>query len=303
MANIDQYLYAIRQLRRWSHNLSVSLAPDTDINAGPSASTVDIYGLPFQLSDQTRQKSGVGAAVDAGGEWSLPLSRTVRLRLGGQIDSRIYPSDGAFDDTTLAAHAGPRFISSRWDVSPLLTVFRRWYGGKFYNQGIGGTAQAIFYAAPKVGLSGAIGAQQVTYASPPGQNGAAISATLGFFYTLTRQSELSGSLTVSRQNAELKAYANTARQVQLSYYRELPHGYSFSIQPSYVWIDYDAPLAAFGVARADRQWTVQATLLNRRIDIAGFTPRLLYAYTRNTSDISLYAYSRNRFEIGLTRTF
>jgi outer membrane protein len=62
-------------------------------------------------------------------------------------------------------------------------------------------------------------------------------------------------------------------------------------------------LAAFGVARADHQWTMQLALLNRRIDIAGFTPRLTYAYTRNASNIALYSYDRNRLEVGLTRTF
>lgn len=300
-ANVDQYLYAIRESRRWSFNFALALAPDTNLNAGPGVTTVDIYGLPFQLSPDARRQSGVGVSVDAGGEWSAPLSERTRLRLGAQIHRTDYPGS-EFDDMTLAVYAGPRFIQRRWEISPLLTGFRRWYGNGFYNEGIGGSLQGIFYPSRRLGLSAVVGGQAVTYALKD-QSGPSVTGALSFFYTLTPDSVLSGSLSVARQEARVAAYASTTRQIQIGLSRDLPHGYTASVQPSYAWIGYDAALAAFGVPRRDRQLSAQVTVLNRRIDVFGFTPRLSYTYTHNASDIALYGYVRSRAEVGLTRVF
>ncbi|MGH6972162.1 MAG: surface lipoprotein assembly modifier, partial [Caulobacteraceae bacterium] len=301
-ANVQRYLYVIRLSRTWSYNLSVSLAPDTDLNAGPSIQTVSLFGLPFELSKEAQRKSGVGVTVDAGGEWSPRVSRTLWLRAGAQLDTSDYP-DGAFDDTTLSGYAGVRFISGKWDVSPLATYFRRWYGGHVYNDGAGASLQATYYVTQRVALSGALTGQYVSFGPPPGQSGPALSASLGALYTLSPTSFVSGQISVAREWAEFGAYANTAVQLKLGYYRDLPAGFSVSVGPSWTRVAYDARLAAFPVARVDNQWGVEATVLNRRIDIAGFTPRLAYTYTLNRSDLPLYAYDRNRFELGFTRAF
>jgi hypothetical protein len=48
---------------------------------------------------------------------------------------------------------------------------------------------------------------------------------------------------------------------------------------------------------------MQIALLDRKIDYHGFTPRIIYTYTRNNSSIPLYRFSRNRVELGITRSF
>jgi outer membrane protein len=300
--NIQRYLNAIRLERRWSYNLAVALAPDTDINAGPSVQTVDIFGLPFQLSAQTRKQSGVGVTASGGGEWSPHLGGDVWLRAGGEVGTSDYPQ-GLFDDTTVSGYAGLRFITGRWDVSPLATYFRRWYGGVSYDQGAGASLQATYFVTQRVALNGSVSAQYVDYAPPLGQSGPETTASLATLYTLSPTSFVSGQVSVAKQWAELPVYANTAVQLQVGYYRDLPRGFSISVEPSWVRIDYAARLAAFAAARVDNLWGLQATVLNRRLDFAGFTPRLLYAYTLNDSNLPLYAYRRNRFEVGLTRAF
>jgi hypothetical protein len=302
IANIDQYLYAIRQSRRWSYNVSLAAAPDTNLNAGPAVGQIDIFGLPFQLSDQTRHHSGVGAAVDLGGGWSTPASRRLRLSLGAQFHGLIYPNHD-FDDLSLAVYAGPELLLRRWDVGVRAVAFRRWYGDRDYNRGAGGSLNGVYYLSSRFGLAGSAGAQMIRFAALPEQDGVAASGSLGGFYAPDPLSLARASIAVTRQTAKTRAYAYTAEQLILGYDRDLPGGLSVSLEPSVAHSRYDAPLAAFGKVRADWQWTAQVTLLDRRIDVAGFTPRLLYAFTRNESDIPLYSYQRNRFEIGVTRVF
>ena len=83
--------------------------------------------MPFDLSEEARQRSGVGLVLDAGGEWSPRLGAGKRLRLGLNVQRREYTGSD-FDDMTLATYAGPRIVSGRWDLSLLGSAYLRWTG-------------------------------------------------------------------------------------------------------------------------------------------------------------------------------
>src|SRR5579864_4713512 len=62
LKNIDRYLSAIRSLKTFSYTIALSIASDSNINAGPATDTVSLYGLPFQLSQSAKGNNGVGLA-------------------------------------------------------------------------------------------------------------------------------------------------------------------------------------------------------------------------------------------------
>jgi len=299
MADIDRYLDAIRQARALGSDIAAGPTPQASLDIGRTIPVVDVPVTPLQPA---RGQSALGLSLDVAGEWSPSVGQDLNLRLGGQLQTADYRTTD-FDDTIVATYAGLRFTSGRWEVSPLATYYRRWYEGSFYNQGSGASLETTFFATPKLALDAVVTAQYVDYGPPAGQNGLAVSTTFGAVYTLSSASFVSGSAGVVRQWAALDPYANTALQFQLGYTHDLPAGFAFSFQPSYVLAHYDAPAPGYAVARLDHQWDLQLTLQNHRFKIAGFTPRVLYAYTRDSSTIALYAYQRNRFEIGLTRVF
>jgi hypothetical protein len=45
------------------------------------------------------------------------------------------------------------------------------------------------------------------------------------------------------------------------------------------------------------------SLLNRRFEYHGFTPRFSYVFSEQHSNIPLYSFTRNQFQIGLTSLF
>jgi len=301
-ANVDGFLNQIRLSKDWSFGLSVALAPDTNINGASTAREVDIYGLPFELSDDARRKSGIGAAMDAHVEWAPRIAPNGRLRIGGAFQRSEY--DGArFDDMTLAGQIGPRFVFPKWDVSLLATGFRRWYGGSAYAWSLGGRAEAMHYAGPRTVLSGTMGVLRITDEFDHSRSRWTYTAGLGGTRQLNQTSGVSLRLGVNRQVAEQPAYSNWSGVVTAGFYRELPKGFSVYLEPSFALTDYDAPLLAFGKARSDRLASVSAAVLSRRIVFWRFTPRLAYTYARNFSNIALYDYDRHRIEIGLTTVF
>ena len=45
------------------------------------------------------------------------------------------------------------------------------------------------------------------------------------------------------------------------------------------------------------------SLLNRRFEYHGFTPRFSYVFSEQNSNIPLYSFTRSQFQIGLTSLF
>jgi len=301
-ANIDTFLSQIRMSKDWSFGLSLAIAPDTNINGASTSREVDIYGLPFRLSDDARQKSGIGAAIDANVEYAPRISSNGRMRLGAAVQRREYAGT-QFDDMTIAVQAGPRFVLPRWDVSALATGFRRWYGGDTYASSLGGRIEATHYAGPRTVLSGTVAALHIEDERDDARSRWVYSAVLGGMRQLSQTSGVTLRLGANRQVANESAYSNWTGVVSAGYYRELPAGFSVYLEPSFSFTDYDAPLAAFGKARSDRVGSVTAAVLNRKVVFWRFTPRLAYSFTKADSNIDLYDYKRHRVEIGVTTVF
>jgi len=302
IANIDRYLLAIRRLKRYSYNLALAVAPDTNLNAGPALESVTLYGLPFQLSAEAKQQGGVGVAVDAGGEWAQPLSQNLKFRFGAQLDRSQYPAT-QFDDMSISVHAGPRLTLNRWDFNALLTASERWFGDSPYLRSLGGGVDATYYISSRTGVSVGVNYNNAAYPDYSYQNGPVVSASWGVFYTPTTSSLVSAAAVLSRTDADDAGYANWAEQVGVSYSDDLKGGFTVSLSPSFTRISYDAEIPTFGVVRQDKLLILQAAVLDRAIDFHGFTPRLIYSFSRNLSNVPLYSFTRNRVEIGLTRFF
>lgn len=302
IANIDQYLYAIREAKDWSYSLSVAMAPDTNLNAGTSSREVSLYGLPFELSEDARKHSGVGLSAEGAVEFAPRIGAHTRLRLGLAAQRREY-SGNDFDDMGLAAYAGPRLVSSRWDVSVLATGFKRWYGAKPLVHALGGRIEATYYLTPDLGLSGGLAAQALDHARDDARDGALYSANLGLFHPLGSTSAISVKTAANRQTARDPAYANWSVNGSVAYFRELPAGFTVSFQPTFGLTRYDGVLPVLGEKRMDRSVSGELTLLNRHLVLSRFTPRVAYTLTRQWSSIPLYGFTRHRVEIGLVTVF
>lgn len=302
LRNVDNYLFAIRGRKTFTFDFSLAVAPDTNLNAGPATDTVSLYGLPFQLSQTAKANSGVGLVVDGSAEWAPRLSKTVKLRFGTQLHRAQYRVT-EFDDMTLGLYAGPRINERRWEFNALGNVARRWYGDRVYTNLAGGSADATYFLSRRVGIGVALNLFHLQYVANPDQSGFGRNVALNLFYTPTPASFVRASVQIGQLQARLPAYANHSYQLGVTYVREISGGITVGLSPSYTRIGYDAPLAAFNATRIDHQYSGQVTLLDRRIDIHGITPRVAYTYTRNDSSISLYRFSRSRVEIGVTSAF
>jgi tetratricopeptide (TPR) repeat protein len=301
-ANVDRFLSAINRLREWTVNFSFALAPDTNQNAATSASQVSVFGLPFVLDKGARKQSGIGLAGDIGGEWSPLLDDNMKARIGADL-YRVEYSGGQFDDMTVSAYGGPQLLFSNWDVSILATGFKRWFANQDYVSGVGGKLAADYGITSNWVVGASMGGQSVTNAFIREQSGPLWSAQAQAAYILSPSSLFQLQLGFNRQEAQIAPYSYSAVWFGGGYQQDLPLGFSAGFQPSYFITRYDAALAAFGKTRSDDAVMLAFTLLNRRFDYHGFTPRFSYVFTEQHSNIPLYSFTRNQFQIGVTSLF
>jgi outer membrane protein len=301
-ANVDQYLAAIIRLKRWSYDLSLGVADDTNVNGATNLRTVYLYGLPFTLSDNARQTSGIGAAIDLSGEFSPLLSDDTKFLAGGLVH-RLQYGRGRFDDMTVSLYAGPQFFFGRWRVDTLATGFGRWYGEAPYSAGVGGRTSVGYALLPTLQLGLTLDGQSVSYRPIHDQNGPIYSVNGEIAYTLSPSRILRFSGGMAAQQARLNVYASTIYWTAIDFYQDLPYGFSTNLEPAYSTTAYGAPLAAFDASRSDHTWAFRVDLLNRRLEYRGFAPRVSLIYVTQQSSISLYSFSRTQVQFGVTRQF
>ena len=301
-ANIDHFLGAINRLREWTVNFSLALAPDTNQNAATSASQVNIFGLPFALDNSARKQSGIGVAGDIGGEWSPILDGNLKARLGADL-YRVDYSGGQFDDMTISAYGGPQLLFDNWDISALATGFQRWFANQDYVSGVGGKLAADYGITSNWLVGASLGGQSVTNRFIPEQSGPLWSLQTQATYVLSPSSLFQLQLGFNRQEAQISPYSYSGVWFGGGYSQDLPYGFSAGFQPAYFITRYDDMLPAFGKTRSDDTLMLAFTLLNRRLDYHGFTPRFSYVFTEQHSNIPLYGFTRSQFQLGITSMF
>lgn len=300
--NIDRYLGAIRQRKTLSLDLTLAVSSDSNLNAGPATDTITLYGLPFQLSQNARATSGTGLIGDLRAEWAPRVAPNAKLLIGTQLHRAQYRYS-EFNDTTALLYAGPRINLRHWEFNIQGTAARRWYGEQAYTAQYGASADATYFVSSRLGITGALGANYTDYDRNPLQSGAAGFSALSAFYAITPASFLRGSIQVGRQDAKIGGYANWSKLAGVQYARDFKGGFTVGLMPSITRITYDQPLAAFGTTRRDMQLSGQLSLLNRRIDFYGLTPKVVYTYTKNNSSLPIYSFDRNKFDIVFTSSF
>lgn len=302
MTNIDRYLSAIQSLQTFNWDVSVSLAPDTNINSAPSIEEISIFGLPFQLSEDAKRQTGIGLILNLSSDWTPYINGNNRLRIGGKIYRKDYPG-GDFDDTIFNAHLGPQFQLDGLKLRTLLTGFHRWYSNEPYNHGVGIRQELTFFSYSQAQLDTSLEHQWVNHNDVSSLDGTRTSWLASGQVALTPSSGVVGVLGISRESTELDILSNTRYRGGLGYYRELFGGLTTLLQPEYIHTRYDDVTPAFGVKRQDDLWRTRLRFKNRQWVFKGFTPELTLIHSSRRSNIDLYRYDRNQIQLGISKLY
>ena len=310
VANVRRFLDAIRAKRRWDAHFGFALLPDSNITTGSSGRIIYIpfFGtlLPFQLTE-AQQKSGVGVHVWGGGEYQFPWTETSRLRGGADLSVKDY-SGSRFDQVNLSLRAGPRVLLARsLDVSVLASGRLSWEAGARRYHETGLIWEAKRPLTDRLSVNGSMSWHKRFYRGRSNSlNGAITGFSLGGDHVLTPTLRTSFLYRHGRERPGTVRWRNQSHVAGASVTTLLPRGFTVTAGLDLNWKRYRGnwlPHVLDGSSRKDRTRIVRLSLLNQKIAVYGFSPRLVLAHEHRDSNAQLYGYDRVRAEIQVKRLF
>ena len=281
--NIRNFLEAMRQRKRLSGHFGAAIAPDSNLNFASEEDIIyldTVFGrLPFQREgEDIQQRSGLGLSVWGGGEYQQPFGERLRLRAGADLSQRDYGGK-EFDQTFLAAHAGPRWLAgARTDVSLLATAHRQWVGGQPQIDEYGPRLEFDHQLAPRFWLRGSVGTGERECHGCEWRNGPFTRLSLGSVWTPAPVLQLHFTVGYERDYASLVHWRSLARWVRVGSQLALPLGFTLGtnaqMRRTYYAGQGGAHLTLNGRQRRDRSIHISITILNRAIAFFGFSPQI-----------------------------
>ena len=305
-ANILRFLEAIRERRRWTGHVGVSLAPDSNVNAASDDRTINIYGLELDRDSESGARSGVGILLRGGGEYQYPLASDLRLRIGADISFRQY-SGKEFDQTSLSTHMGPRWlIDEASEVSLLASARRHWTAGRHQFSELGVRLEAEHRFSNRVVGQGKLSWHRRRYEQDKDLDGTHTALSFGLRWQATATMQADASMGYSKERTQVQHRSNSRRFAGLGVSVALPKGITVGVGGELIGTDYEgsrAPFVLDGSAREDRTRVLRGSVFHRAFNLSGFTPRLVLVNERRKSNAQLHDYRRNRAELQFERQF
>lgn len=301
-AVVSQYRRVISEQRPWRVNMSFGFAPDTNFTSSTADRSVDLFGLPFDLSDDARRKSGIGQTGAISGSARLRLSPS--WAIGVEAAGRMVNYRGNLGDDVIGTMAiGPQGSIGETQVKLAATGAYRWYGGRPATRLVG----AQFSASRPVGDRGVLGlelsARSINNLVNNDYDGWQYGLAASYERPVSRALAASVSLFGKYEPLRAKAVSSFESGIALGFGGELPFGLNAgtSLQVSRAW--FNAPSPLFGLTRKDLRFEGRASLTLRTMRMMGFAPMVSYSYANVGSSVDLFEFGRHRVEFSFSRTF
>ena len=319
------HLLAIVQARkRVSGWFGLAIAPDSNVNAGTAARTFTSRlrspltgeSLEFELDEEARETSGIGAVVSASGEYRHPMAFRVaegsatRLRLGGSLYRREY-GGRRFDDVILAAYAGPQLLFPRGRVSLLVEAERRRSAGRTVSRGLGPRLEGGLRIGERLWLGGGVERIERRHRTARPLDGPRLDVDFDLAFSATPAITLGTRGGWQRARAQRPHLSSRTRRIGGFAAAELPPvlgvtGFGVALFHDVLFTDYDEP--GYGLitpeAREDRTSISRLSASNDHIELFGFVPSLSLVHERRDTNIGeVFDYRRSRAEITMRRLF
>ena len=306
VANVRGFLVKIRARRRWRAYFGAAIAPDSNIGSGSEQEFIELIGLPFRRNEADLPTSGVGLSTWFGGEYHRPLGDRVRLRFGGDVSRKEYPGS-EFDQTSLAVHAGPRWlVGPRTDLSVLASGRRILLEQSDDYDEVGVRVQAARRLTRRLSGNARMSWHDRRYRTSRSLDGPVRDLSLGASFVVAPTVRLNASVGYSSESPEQERRRNASRRLRIGAQWLLPRGFSVGGSAQVRWTDYEGvqfPPTRDGLPREDRTRTLSASVHHRRFTILGFSPKLTVTNEARTTNAQALDFRRTRAEVSFVRQF
>lgn len=301
--NIRKFLASMESQKKWNVRGSAGYIYDSNVNAGPPVNTVLMFGVPFQLDKDSKEKSDSGytASLEAG--YLLDLSNNVTLQADVSYNRVGYEHLHEYNSDVFSGSLGPTLEKEAFILSAPVVAEYVQIGQERYSYAFGLAPQVLVPITERlVANASVVGQKKHYYVNDGIRNGTIWSATAGARYYCWQNGFVQASYRHAEERTEEDYLDNHSNGGSLGFYTGLPAGFFLYLAPGISFTRYDEAEAAFDDRRRDIEYTVVANL-SKEFGTTGLSAAIGYTFTRNDSNLGLYDYDRNQLTAQLSWAF
>ncbi len=298
---VDRMTASLQAGKPLGLHVELALAPDSNINRATRSDTLGTIFGDFTFEEDSKAKSGVGAAIRGAAHARFSLGRDLSV-VGRAVTSANLYRDKDFNDAAAELSLGPEIRLGGMDLSLELGVGQQWYGMRPWQRGmrLAGSLARPVDSVSALRLDGAIRWTDNRFNDL--QDGRGVSLRARYERALSRQLSLAASLSVDRYKARDAAYSTRSWTAGLTAYRDFGRT-SLNVGTEVGRLEADEALSILPEARRDKLLRFSISAVMRQFTIAGFAPVARVIFERNKSNVEFYDFKRTRTEFGISRAF
>lgn len=290
--------------------LDFSTSPSSNVNNGSSADTIEIFGLPFELSPDAQSLSGWATTLGVKADYRFDNGivagvslETTDKRLSSEAKAAAPDAKGSdYDTALLAFRLGKSFDLAEGKLYGEVSVGQSWFGGSELSHyaKLSANWQRSLDQRTKIGFGATV------EHSVSDRAGAATSTTYGVTADWMRYMDtgaLSFNSGLATTTADLDDSENTVLQLgaRWSPKKEIMGGKA----SVYGKLEYrDFPTSAYDAdGRQDAGVTIGAQLHLTQYDYMGFSPTIGVEARHVASNVDLYDREEYGLSIGIKSSF
>lgn len=301
--NLEGRIRSIEDRMPFVGRFSLGVIPDSNITGGTHNSSVEFLGLPFQVNDDAKAKSGVHADIAVGG--TIRTDWKERTRLTASIDlehSQPLTKAGApASNARLALSAMVR--GAKWSMLTGIAVHPFADNGELDRSEYSWFTAGGRHLGGPVGLGGSLILTMGEYAGNLDRNFKQWETSIGPKIALVPSVTLQLAGIVGRRNAEVDVFSYDRRGGSAGLAVEPGNGYRFMLAGAMIRDHYDEIPFGFNRLREDLITVAKVTLIKGDLVIGGFSPSIGFGYNETHSSIDIYDKRGYSIELGLARPY
>jgi len=301
--NIRKFMTALETQKNWNARISAGYLHDSNVNAGPAASSVLMFGVPFQLSPDSKGVSDHAYQLNASAGYLWQIDGKLALQSDIQLSQMRYANLAQYDSDILSFSTGPTFQLARNIVSVPFVYEQMTIGHEAYSHSLGLAPQLRIPLTQVWSVTTSLVGQSKHYYVNAGiRDGSVWTATAGTRYNLGENSFMQATFRHGEESTQRAYLDNRSSGINFGFYSELAKGLSLYVSPGISHTAYAEQEAAFDARRRDRQYSLVLNV-SKELGSPGLAIALAINYTRNDSNLTMYDYERRQVSVQLSQAF
>lgn len=301
-ADIDNLLAAAQRPKNWITRLTVGYLYDSNVNVGPNTLTVQLFGIPFELTPSSAPRSdhALRTTLSAAhlGQWSANAAWHSEFAL----DSTDYRNLNAFDYLQFTALMGPKWRTGQQQIFVPFSAEYAKLGHQKYSEAYSLAPQIEHAVGERFSLKGGASAQHRVFQIQPDRSGTTWAGLIAVKHSgIAPGNTVELSYRHVRDNARADFLSTRSDWLSVALARAWGR-FSLYVEPTIGWIRYDEKEAVFDSARKDKRVFLTVNLafkLWKDTLSVGVGATLV----RNRSNISINEYDRSLVAVQLMAAF